>query len=67
MLAKYLLVLNTYATVIVNRYRGQNGYAPLVCYGGEQNVFKASFDELFPGAILPVNLEDISRRVSGAP
>ncbi|MCT7656830.1 hypothetical protein [Mycobacterium deserti] len=66
MLGKYLLALNTYATIVVNRYRVQNGYAPLVCYGGEQNTFKASFDELFPGAILPVNLEDISRRLSGA-
>jgi hypothetical protein len=66
MLGKYLLALNTYATIIVNRYRVQNAYAPLVCYGGEQNEFKASFDELFPGAILPVNLADISRRVSGA-
>ncbi|MDX1875544.1 hypothetical protein SBI67_25775 [Mycolicibacterium sp. 120266] len=62
MLAKYLLVLNTYSTIIVNRYRIQNGFAPLVCYGGEHNEFKAAFDELFPDAILPVNLEEFSRR-----
>jgi hypothetical protein len=61
MLDRYLLALNTYTTIIVNRYRIQNGYAPLVCYGGKQNTFKASFDELFPDAILPVSLRDLSR------
>jgi hypothetical protein len=66
MLGKYLLALNTYTTIIVNRYRVQNGYPPLVCYGGKQNTFKASFDELFPGAILPVSLQDISRAASTA-
>lgn len=61
MLGRYLLVLNTYATIIVNRYRVRSSYAPLVCFTGEQNEFKASFDELFPNAILPVRLEDLSR------
>jgi hypothetical protein len=67
MLGKYLVALNTYTTIIVNRDRVQNAFAPLVCYGGEKNVFKASFDALFPGAILPVNLQDMSRAVSNGP
>jgi hypothetical protein len=64
MLGKYLVALNTYKTIIVNPDRVANGFAPLVCYGGEKNVFKASFDELFPGAILPVKLRDMSRSAS---
>lgn len=66
MLGRYLIALNTYTTIIVNRDRVQNGFAPLVCYGGQKNVFKASFDRLFPGAIMPVNLRDMSRSESDA-
>jgi hypothetical protein len=66
-LGKYLLALNTYATIIVNRYGVQQGFAPLGCFQDEQNQFKASFDEPFPDAILPVRLQDMSRSASDAP
>jgi hypothetical protein len=67
MLGNYLLALNTYAMIIVNRYRVQRGFPPLVCYQGEQNQFKACFDELFPDATLPVSVEDMSRSAADTP
>ncbi|TQR85959.1 hypothetical protein D8S82_14365 [Mycobacterium hodleri] len=64
MLGKYLLALNTYTTIIVNRYRVQRGCAPLVCYGGMQNLFKDSFDQLFPDAVFPTSAKGVSGRKS---
>jgi hypothetical protein len=64
-LGKYLVALNTYTTIILNRHRVQNGFTPLVCYQGDRNMFKAGFDALYPGAILPVNLRDLSQSESG--
>jgi hypothetical protein len=51
MLAKYVLAQNTYATIILNRFRSKHGLPAIECYGGEANIFKAAFDSIFPDAV----------------
>jgi hypothetical protein len=55
-LAKYILAQNTYATIIWNRSRLTLGLPPVECYDNNHNMFKASFDKLFPTAVPPQSL-----------
>jgi hypothetical protein len=56
MLGRYILALNTYATMILNRFRNKHGLPAMECHGGV-NMFKSSFDELYPDAIHPYELQ----------
>jgi hypothetical protein len=50
-LAKYLLAQDTYATIILNRFRVDCGLPPMGCDESEANMFKESFNVLFPDAV----------------
>jgi hypothetical protein len=54
---EYITALNTYAYIVLNRFRIQFGLPAIQCYTGEQNKFTSSFDELFPDAIEPLSLK----------
>lgn len=49
-LSKYVVAQNTYTTIVFNRARTRFGLRPLQCYGGQANIFKTSFAQLFPDA-----------------
>lgn len=50
-LSKYTLAQNTYTTMIVNRARTLCGLRPMECHNRPSNLFKPSFDKLFPNAV----------------
>lgn len=54
--AQYILALNTYTTIVTNRFRVQNGLPPVQCSQNSANIYAASFSELFPDAIDPTTL-----------
>lgn len=49
-LSRYVAAQNTYTTIVINRARTRYGLRPLQCYGGQANIFKTSFAQLFPDA-----------------
>lgn len=51
----YVLALNTYAYIIMARFRVENGLSAVKCYQGN-NPFKTDFNQLFPNAVTPESL-----------
>ncbi|MCX2931680.1 hypothetical protein ORI20_15465 [Mycobacterium sp. CVI_P3] len=56
MIAKYILAQNTYATIVLNRFRTKHGLPPMECHQNG-NMFMASFDSLYPNAVSPYELQ----------
>ncbi|BBY67747.1 hypothetical protein [Mycolicibacterium helvum] len=56
MLGTYILAQNTYATIIINRFRSKHGLPAMECHGGV-NMFKSSFDQLYPSALSAYELQ----------
>jgi hypothetical protein len=47
-LNEYIVALNTYAFIMMNRFRLSNGMDAIECYQADANKFKAGFDRLYP-------------------
>lgn len=56
MIASYILAQNTYVTIILNRFRTKHGLPPIECHQSA-NMFKASFDRLYPNAVSAYELQ----------
>jgi hypothetical protein len=56
--AEYVIALNTYTTIVTNRFRVQNGLVPVQCNRNAANKYTASFDALYPDAIDPRTLSE---------
>jgi hypothetical protein len=64
-LNEYIVALNTYAFIMMNRFRLGNGMDAIECYQGDANKFKAGFDRLYPQTISPELLQDRLRSELG--
>lgn len=53
--ARYVLAMNTYAYIIIARYRIRNGLPPVKCQQGG-NPFMHEFDQIYPNAVKPESL-----------
>ena len=63
----WISAMNTYAHLVLCRYRVNVGLPALSCYRGEANRFKEGFDQIFPDAISPDSLQDRLRKELGVP
>lgn len=61
----WIVAINTYAHLVLCRYRVKNGLPAISCYRGEDNRFKEGFDRIYPDTISPDSLQDRLRIESG--